>query len=58
MSISNDNETALLTVPGVSRMADNDKAILVSFSRRLDDEELRFFHEVCQKAAPFVGIDA
>jgi hypothetical protein len=43
-----------LKCPGVSRMGDNDKAILVSFNRQLTDEELRFFHEVCQRSAPLM----
>ncbi len=55
---ANDNRRQRLTCPGVSRMGDNDKAILVSFSRRLSDEELRFFHEVCQRSAPLMEIDA
>lgn len=46
-----------LTCPGVTRMADNDKAVLVSFSRRLTDDELRFFHEVCQRSAPLMADD-
>lgn len=45
-----------LKCPGVSRMADNDKAILVYFSRPLTDPELRFFHEVCQRSAPLMLI--
>ncbi len=52
--MANDNTRARLTCPGVSRMGDNDKAILVSFSRRLTDDELRFFHEVCQRSAPLM----
>jgi hypothetical protein len=30
---------------GVSRMADNDRAILVSFSKMLTDDEMRDFHD-------------
>jgi hypothetical protein len=30
---------------GVSRMADNDKAVLISFERPLTDDELRQFHD-------------
>jgi hypothetical protein len=30
---------------GVSRVADNDQAVLVSFRRRLTDDELRDFHD-------------
>ncbi len=43
-----------LRVFGVSRMSDNDKAVLVSFNRKLTDEELRFFHEVCERSAPLM----
>lgn len=43
-----------LKCPGVSRMTDNDKAILVHFSRPLTDAELTFFHEVCQRSAPLM----
>lgn len=32
-------------VNGVGRMADNDKAMLVMFERKLTDDELREFHE-------------
>lgn len=39
---------------GVSRMDDNDKAVLVHFSRPLTDAELRFFHEVCERSAPLM----
>jgi hypothetical protein len=34
-----------IRVQGVGRMADNDKAILVSFNRPLADYELRALHE-------------
>lgn len=34
-----------MKVYGVSRMFDNDKAILVSFSRPLTDDELRHLHD-------------
>jgi hypothetical protein len=30
---------------GVSRMADNNRAILVSFSKALTDDEMRDFHD-------------
>lgn len=43
-----------LKCPGVNRMSDNNKAILVHFSRPLTDTELRFFHEVCQRSAPLM----
>jgi len=34
-----------IRVQGVSRMADNDKAILLSFNRAISDDELRALHE-------------
>jgi hypothetical protein len=39
---------------GVGRDADNDKAVAVYFSRPLTDDELRFFHEVCERSAPLM----
>jgi hypothetical protein len=50
----NDNRIARLTCLGVSRCVDHSQALLVSFSRRLSDDELRFFHEVCQRSAPLM----
>lgn len=43
-----------LRVWGVSRDAENPKAVLVSFNRKLSDAELRFFHEVCERSAPLM----
>lgn len=43
-----------LKCPGVGRVEDNDKAVIVYFSRPLTDGELRFFHEVCQRSAPLM----
>lgn len=40
------HETFDLRAYGVSRMADNEQAILVSFSRKPSDDELRALHEV------------
>ena len=34
---------------GISRMADNDRAILISFTKRLSDDELRDFHEYARE---------
>lgn len=48
------NDTGRLKVYGVFRQADNLTAIGVTFSRRLTDEELRFFHEVCERSAPLM----
>ena len=42
---------------GVSRAGDNPQAVLVSFSKRLTDEQLRFFHEVCNRTAPLLPED-
>lgn len=39
-------ETFDLRAYGVTRMADNDQAILVSFSRKPTDDELRALHDV------------
>ncbi|MBS1725005.1 MAG: hypothetical protein JSS66_18860 [Armatimonadetes bacterium] len=39
---------------GTGRVVDNDKAVLVIFSRRLTDDELRFFDEVCGRTAPLM----
>jgi len=47
-----------LKCSGVSRDGDSLKTILVSFSRRLTDAEMRFFHDVCGRTAPLMdGID-
>lgn len=43
-----------LRVWGVSRDAENPKAVMVSFNRKLSDDELRFFHEVCERSAPLM----
>lgn len=43
-----------LKVSGVSRISDNARAVLVSFSRPLTDGELEFFHEVCCRSAPLM----
>lgn len=32
---------------GVSRMADNDQAVLIGFDRKLTDDELRILHDIC-----------
>jgi len=42
---------------GVSRVSVNPQALLVSFSQRLTDEQLRFFHEVCNRTAPLLPED-
>ena len=39
-------------VQGVSRMADNDRAVLVSFSRFLSDDELRDLHNFLRHFDP------
>ena len=48
---ANDNR---LTCFGVCRDAENPKAAVVVFNRRLTDAELRFFHEVCERSAPLM----
>lgn len=53
---ASDNRLARLTCPGISRVADNDRAVLVIFSRPLTDDELRFFHEACQRSAPLMEV--
>lgn len=37
---------------GVSRMSDNDRAILVSFTKSLSDDEMRDFHDYIREWAP------
>lgn len=39
---------------GVARVADNDRMTTVAWSRPLTDAELRFFYDVCQRAAPLM----
>lgn len=46
--------SAKLKAYGVSRLADNEQALLVSFSRRLTDDELRFLHEVIDRTCPLM----
>lgn len=48
-----DLNPSVLRVSGVSR-ADNEKALLVSFNRRLTDDEMRFLHEVIERGTSFV----
>lgn len=50
---ANDNRTLpTLKCRGVARVQDNPRSVEVIFSRRLTDDELRFFHEVCERSAP------
>lgn len=42
----------LIEVYGVSRMADNGQAVLVSFSRKLDDNDLRSLHDYLRNWHP------
>ncbi len=46
--------TGRLSVRGIGRDADDERSVLVYFSRRLTDHELRFFHEVCERTAPLM----
>ena len=43
-------ETPELKVPGCGRDANYEKALCFYFSRRVTDNELRFLHEVMQRA--------
>lgn len=50
----NDNVRARLTCPRARRVFGDENAVLVIFSRRLTDDELSFFLEVCQRSAPLM----
>lgn len=39
-----------LRAPGCGRDAENERALIFSFSRRVTDDEMRFLHEVVQRA--------
>lgn len=39
-----------LRCPGVCRVEDNDQALMFFFSRPVSDDELRYLHEVMQRA--------
>lgn len=41
---------APLKCPGVGRDADNDKSIAFYFTRKVTDAEMRYLHEVMQRA--------
>lgn len=43
-----------LNCTGIGRDAEHDKCAVVYFNRRLTDDELRFFHEVCKRSAPLM----
>lgn len=40
-----------LKCPGAGRVGDNDKALIFYFNRPPTDDELRYLHEVMQRAA-------
>ena len=40
-----------LSINGVGRDFDIETAVVVYFSRRLTDDELRFFQDVCKRTA-------
>jgi hypothetical protein len=42
--------TSELKCPGVGRDAQNDKSLCFYFSRRVDDDEMRYLHAVMQRA--------
>lgn len=39
-----------LSCPGVGRDAENDKSLCFYFSRKVTDDEMRYLHEVMQRA--------
>jgi hypothetical protein len=43
-----------IAVRGVGRDAEDDRFVVVAFWRRLTDEELRFFHDVCDRSASLI----
>lgn len=49
-------ESKTLAVRGVARDVEDDRFVSVVFTRRLSDDELRFFHEVCARTAPLMDI--
>src|SRR6185437_15107724 len=45
------SSTAPLRCPGVGRDADNEQSLCFYFNRKPTDDEMRFLHEVMQRAA-------
>lgn len=48
------NDVEKLKCPGVGRDAGNDKSLCFYFSRKVTDDEMRFLHEVVQRAVACV----
>lgn len=46
---------AELKCPGVGRDAENDQSLCFYFSRKVSDNEMRFLHEVMQRAVAMRG---
>lgn len=44
-----------LECPGVGRDAENDKALCFYFNRPVTDDEMRFLHEVMERAVPLAS---
>lgn len=53
MKASNDN--ARLKCPGVARDKDHPQSLSFHFSRRVSDDEMRYLHEVMQRAVELVN---
>lgn len=49
--------TNSVAVRGIGRDADDQRTVMVYFTRPLTDDELRFFHEVCARSAPLFPTD-
>lgn len=47
-----------LKCDGIGRDAENDRSILVCFSRPLTGDELRDFHDLCREAAQTLSLKA
>lgn len=48
--------TKVLKAPGVGRDAENEKALVFYFSRRVTDDEMRFLHEVMQRSVALIDL--
>jgi len=44
------SNSAPLKCPGVGRDAENEKSLAFYFNRKVTDDEMRFLHEVMQRA--------
>lgn len=43
-----------LRCPGIGRVGDNSKALIFYFDRAVTDDEMRFLHEVVQRAVAMI----